>query len=285
MMALQVIELDHDPTALSLVATCLGAGLVAFVLVGGIAADRIHQRAIIIAVEAVNTVAVSAVAVLGLAWRSCGSGTWPWRPRRWASPRRSSSPPTAPSCRGSCLPNSCWPPTESRASCARCSSARSAPRWPASWSSVRRSRPLGAVAVAALFAVGLRAVWWPPRPATDSCVAEPAHEQPHMLRDLRDGFAFMLRTPWLLWTLLFASMFVLVVIGPIEVLLPFIAQERFEDGERCTASSWRSSGGRCARRARGVVAAAAAALPDGDDACGGSARCRWWSSARRPRSR
>ncbi len=53
-----------------------------------------------------------------------------------------------------------------------------------------------------------------------------------MLRDLRDGFVFMLRTPWLLWTLLFASMFVLVVLGPIEVLLPFIANDRFDDGAR-----------------------------------------------------
>src|SRR6478672_10825539 len=65
-MALQVIELDNDPASLSLVATCLGAGLVAFVLVGGLAADRISQRAIIIAVETVNVIAVSAVAALGL---------------------------------------------------------------------------------------------------------------------------------------------------------------------------------------------------------------------------
>ncbi len=65
-MALQVIELDNDPASLSLVATCLGAGLVAFLLVGGIAADRINQRMIIIAVEAVNVVVVSAIAVLGL---------------------------------------------------------------------------------------------------------------------------------------------------------------------------------------------------------------------------
>ena len=69
-MALQVIELDNDPASLSLVATCLGVGLVAFVLVGGIAADRINQRTIIIAVETVNVIAVSAVAVLGLAWRA-----------------------------------------------------------------------------------------------------------------------------------------------------------------------------------------------------------------------
>ena len=64
-MALQVIELDNDPASLSLVATCLGVGLVAFLLVGGIAADRLNQRSIIIAVEAVNVVAVSAVALLG----------------------------------------------------------------------------------------------------------------------------------------------------------------------------------------------------------------------------
>src|SRR5438270_13734051 len=65
-MALQVIELDNDPASLSLVATCLGAGLVAFVLVGGLAADRISQRAIIIAVETVNVIAVSTIATLGL---------------------------------------------------------------------------------------------------------------------------------------------------------------------------------------------------------------------------
>jgi DHA3 family tetracycline resistance protein-like MFS transporter len=49
---------------------------------------------------------------------------------------------------------------------------------------------------------------------------------------MRDGFRFMVRTPWLLWTLLFASIFVLVVLGPIEVLLPFIAKDRFADGAR-----------------------------------------------------
>jgi DHA3 family tetracycline resistance protein-like MFS transporter len=40
------------------------------------------------------------------------------------------------------------------------------------------------------------------------------------------------RTKWLLWTLLFASMWVLVALGPIEVLLPFLARRRFENGEQ-----------------------------------------------------
>ena len=83
--------------------------------------------------------------------------------------------------------------------------------------------------VAALFAIGLLLLV-ATRPAMKTPVQEPDRERPHLLRDLRDGFVFMLRTPWLLWTLLFASMFVLVVLGPIEVLLPFIAKQRFEDG-------------------------------------------------------
>ena len=102
---------------------------------------------------------------------------------------------------------------------------------------------------------------------TDSFVEEPAHERPHVLADLRDGFSFVVRTPWLLWTLLFASIFVLVVIGPIEVLLPFIAADRFEDGARMYGLVLAAYGvGGALGALGGVVAPAAAALPDGDDA-------------------
>ena len=82
-MALQVIALADDPAAQSLVATCLAGGMLAFILVGGIVADRVSQRAIIITVEAVNLAAVAAVAALGAL--GCGCGTWP-------SPRPSSEP-------------------------------------------------------------------------------------------------------------------------------------------------------------------------------------------------
>ena len=90
---------------------------------------------------------------------------------------------------------------------------------------------VGAVVVAVLFAIGLLLLV-ATRPAMKTPVHQPDQERPRLLRDLRDGFVFMVRTPWLLWTLLFASMFVLLVLGPIEVLLPFIAKQRFEDGAR-----------------------------------------------------
>src|SRR5690606_20392045 len=54
---------------------------------------------------------------------------------------------------------------------------------------------------------------------------EPDAEKRHPLRvlvsDLRGGFAYMVGTPWLLGSLIFACLLVLVIIGPIEVLLPF----------------------------------------------------------------
>ncbi len=48
--------------------------------------------------------------------------------------------------------------------------------------------------------------------------------------DIRDGFAYMVRTRWLLATLLFATLLVLVVIGPIEVLLPFAVKNETGGG-------------------------------------------------------
>ena len=46
------------------------------------------------------------------------------------------------------------------------------------------------------------------------------------LADIREGVGYMLRTPWLLATLLFASLMVLVVMGPLEVLIPFVIKDQ-----------------------------------------------------------
>ena len=54
---------------------------------------------------------------------------------------------------------------------------------------------------------------------------------PHLLHDLRGGFWFIVRTPWLFWTLLFASILVLVVLGP---------------RRSCCRSSPGTASGRCA---------------------------------------
>ena len=56
----QVIALGGGPTELSTVATAFSVGLLGSVLVGGVAADRLPKRALMIGVEAVKTVGAAA---------------------------------------------------------------------------------------------------------------------------------------------------------------------------------------------------------------------------------
>ena len=46
------------------------------------------------------------------------------------------------------------------------------------------------------------------------------------LADMREGVVYMFRTPWLLATLLFASLMVLATMGPFEVLIPFVIKDQ-----------------------------------------------------------
>jgi MFS family permease len=52
------------------------------------------------------------------------------------------------------------------------------------------------------------------------------HRKQSFLNDLREGVSYTLRTPWLLWTLIWACISVLFLIGPIEVLLPFVVRDQ-----------------------------------------------------------
>lgn len=45
-------------------------------------------------------------------------------------------------------------------------------------------------------------------------------------QDLMEGVSYTLRTPWLLWTLLWAVLAVFLLLGPLEVLVPFLVRDR-----------------------------------------------------------
>jgi len=47
---------------------------------------------------------------------------------------------------------------------------------------------------------------------------------------VREGFVYMARTPWLLATLVFAALMILVMMGPFEVLIPFLIKDRLGGG-------------------------------------------------------
>ncbi|GAB3219387.1 tetracycline efflux MFS transporter Tet(V) [Mycolicibacterium hippocampi] len=223
-MTLQVIALDNDPVSLSLVAACLGAGLVAFVLVGGLAADRLSQRGIIIVVQAVNTAVVSTVAVLGVVgalqiWHMAVAAAALGIAAAFFFPAYSALLPRI-------LPAEQLLAANGVEGVVRPVFQRAAGPAVAGLVVGATLPSLGAAVVAALFGLGLLLLV-----ATRAPVKLPAPQpERKLLQDLRDGLVFVLGTPWLLWTLLFASVFVLVVLGPIEVLLPFIVQERFTHG-------------------------------------------------------
>lgn len=228
-MALQVVALDNDPTSLSLVATCLAVGLVAFLPVGGIAADRLNQRSVIIAVEAVNVVAVGAVAVLGSLdvlriWHMAAAAGALGIAAAFFFPAYSALLPRILPADQLLAANGVEGvvrPVFQEALGPAVAGVVVAATFPS----------VGAGVVAALLAASL-ALLVATRPATTAPPSDDGDEPSHVLRDLRDGFAFVIHTPWLKWTLLFASFVVLVILGPIEVLLPFIAQERFADGAK-----------------------------------------------------
>ncbi|PVG82268.1 MFS transporter [Nocardioides gansuensis] len=57
-----------------------------------------------------------------------------------------------------------------------------------------------------------------------------AHPVRSAFRDMREGFVYMVATPWLLATLLFASLMILAMMGPLEVLIPFLIKDRLGGG-------------------------------------------------------
>ena len=102
------------------------------------------------------------------------------------------------------------------------------------------------------------------------------HPVASALRDMREGFVYMVRTPWLLATLLFASLMMLVMMGPLEVLIPFLIKDRLGGGpgDHAYVLAAFGIGGAVGSLVHGV-GPDAAALPHPDEPrCGASAACR-----------
>ncbi|MEX5297306.1 MFS transporter [Kocuria sp. CPCC 205292] len=69
-----------------------------------------------------------------------------------------------------------------------------------------------------------------PLPAPGAGKRPPPQEPAGALRSVRDdlmeGVSYTVRTPWLLWTLLWAVLAVFLLLGPLEVLVPFLVRDR-----------------------------------------------------------
>ena len=91
---------------------------------------------------------------------------------------------------------------------------------------------VGVAAAAAL--AGLLALCFVPltpvRRDPDASEEARGHPVSAALRDVREGFVYMVHTPWLLATLLFAALMILAMMGPFEVLIPFLIKDRLGGG-------------------------------------------------------
>ncbi|HET8779306.1 MAG TPA: MFS transporter [Agromyces sp.] len=85
------------------------------------------------------------------------------------------------------------------------------------------------VAVLQAAAVAVLAVMrtTPVRRDPDEVVVHPVRQS---FIDLRDGFRYLLRTRWLFATLVFSIVLVFLIMGPIEVLLPFAVKDQTGGG-------------------------------------------------------
>jgi MFS family permease len=236
----QVIALGGSPTDLSLVAAGASLGLVLSVLIGGAAADRIPQRFIMLTVELVRGIGFAVAAVLSLTgviqiWQlaviafalGIADGFFYPAYSAWLPALIDDDELLAANGIEGVLR-----PTIMQAAGPALASVIIAIWSPGIAFLVVAVVQLGAAG--ALLAMRTTAV----RRDLD----RDRHPLISAAIDIRDGFSYMLRTRWLLATLLFAIVLVLVVMGPIEVLLPFAVKDQTGGGAGAFAIALASFG-------------------------------------------
>lgn len=220
----QVIQLGGGPIQLSIVATGAGIGLVGAVLFGGVLADRVPQKRILLAVEIVKGAAVAVAAALALTgtievWHLAvvsfvlGVADGFFYPAY--SALLPSVLPEQQLLAANGIEGMLRPIIMQAAGPAAASAAIAVASPGAAFAMTAGTQVLAVVVLAFMQNFPLRGG----ADADDD--AGPQHPVRSLFGDLREGVRYVVKTPWLLSTLLFASVLVLVIMGPLEVLLPF----------------------------------------------------------------
>jgi MFS family permease len=228
-LAWQVIELGGGPAELSLVTALYSVGLLAFVLVGGVAADRLPQRLVMLAADLVRAAVLLALGALSLAgalevWHLAVGGLIVGAGEAFFVPSYTAILPRL-------LPDADLLAANGLEGTLRPLAQQAA------------GPALGGVAVAALspgvaiLSGGLTylvsagcLVAMRVRPTKGAAAPTRAPGLSSVLSDLREGSRYVRRTSWLWSTLLFALAAVLFVVGPLEVLLPFAVRDNLGGG-------------------------------------------------------
>lgn len=231
----QIVAIGGGAAELSAVAGASAVGMLLTTLLGGALADRMSQRRILLVVEVVRAASVGIVAMLSLT-----GGLAAWQLAAVAFVGGIMAGLYYPAY--SALLPSVLPEDELMAANGFEGMARPVlmqAGGPALASAlIAISSPGAALAVAALTgvvaAVCILKVPETPlrgeRPEPGEQAGTTWHPAVALLVDVREGFVYMVRTPWLLGTLVFASLLILLIMGPFEVLVPFVIKDRAAGG-------------------------------------------------------
>ncbi|MFC4942738.1 MFS transporter [Pseudonocardia sp. GCM10023141] len=219
----QVMALGGGPAELSVVATATSIGLLLSVLLGGVAADRLPRRALLIVVEITRIATAGIVGLLAISntlalWHLAVIAFVLGAAEAFFFPAYTALLPTmlpadellaANGVEGTLRPI-----------------AQQALGPAAAGVVVGAFNPGVAILLAAAaYLVALLALL-----VMRTLPVTPAAEHSSVLHDLAEGFRYLFRTGWLFASLAFATLYVLVIIGPIEVLLPFAVRDNTGSG-------------------------------------------------------
>ncbi|MET2012155.1 MFS transporter [Microbacterium chocolatum] len=230
-MVYTVIDAGGDEVALSIVAAASAVGLLACAIPGGIVADRVSRRAVLRVVEAANVVAIGSVVVVSFTATVTiphltvfafilGAGAGFFFPAYSAILPRILPADQLLAANG--LEGAIRPALQQAAGPAAAGMVVAAVVAPAH----------ATVGVALAHLVALVLLFFVRHEDAAPDTEEETAPTRGMLGDLADAVRFTVRTRWLLWTLLFATVWVLVVLGPEEVLLPFLTRDRIGEDPR-----------------------------------------------------
>lgn len=228
----QVIELGGGPIDLSVVATGSAVGAVAAVLVGGVVADRVPGRRIMIAIEITKVVSIAGAAALALTgvveiWHLAVVSFLLGATEGFFYPAYSALLPAI-------LPAEQLLAANGVEGVLRPIVMQAAGPAAASAAVAVASPGTAFALISAAQLVGVLVLWrmrpTPMRRPAPVPGAEPMHPLVSVLAEARDGFVYMVKTPWLLGTLSYFCLLILVLMGPIEVLLPFAVKDQAGGG-------------------------------------------------------
>ncbi|MGZ6672848.1 MAG: MFS transporter [Solirubrobacteraceae bacterium] len=221
--AWQVYDIQNDPVALSLVGLAWTGGMTAFLLTGGIVSDRLERRRVMIAADLVRALVLAATGVLSLAgvleiWHLVVLAVLYGAGEAFFGPAFGALVPEIVARRHLVEANSLEQLV--RQACERL-----------------LGPAVGGFVVAAVGAGGAFLIDAGTFTASAACIwglrvrTPPAHDAERSARrELREAITFVRSQPWLWATLVAASLSLLLFLGPLEVLLPFVVRNDLDAG-------------------------------------------------------